>query len=390
VKVALGLIAAALVACAAAVETAGARSREPLPVQAASLAQQGQQLVWTVGFGRPVSAASLTASGRSLCLLIDRPRSERETGSLCVEPGRHRPKLVYTPVTRRGNGPGQAIDTTVAQSGATELTVSFDPAAIGLAYTSIRWQVLSAVRAQRCAPRACVTLFPARTALAKLHTPQLIGCAPRGPSLVYSGSTKVHDVALTFDDGPWDTPPASAFLNVLEGEHAVATFFDIGEHISPYDPGGTYERRMLADGDEIGDHSWSHPDVAALPVKQQRYQLLETVRAIKRATHGFTPCLWRPPYGDISPELVSLARSLGLVTVMWDVDPRDWALPGVTAIVDNVVRNARNGAIVIQHFGGGPRYETVAALSLEIEALRRRGYRLVTVAQMLGLRLIYK
>ena len=75
---------------------------------------------------------------------------------------------------------------------------------------------------------------------------------------------------------------------------------------------------------------------------------------------------------------------------MWDVDPRDWALPGVNAIYGNLVANAHNGAIVIQHFGGGPRYETIAALPREIETLRARGYKFVTVAQMLGLRLIYK
>jgi peptidoglycan/xylan/chitin deacetylase (PgdA/CDA1 family) len=147
---------------------------------------------------------------------------------------------------------------------------------------------------------------------------------------------------------------------------------------------------MLADGDMIGDHTWSHPDVAALSPAQQRRQLLSTAAAIERATRGFTPCLWRPPYGDISPALVKLARSLGFLTIMWDVDPRDWAHPGVGAIYSNVIDHAHNGAIVIQHFGGGPRYQTVAALSEEIKTLRRRGYQLVTVSQLLGLRLIYR
>jgi peptidoglycan-N-acetylglucosamine deacetylase len=391
-KLARGSIATALLACALVVETAGASSPEPAAfhVAAASVTQQAQQLVWNVELARPFSPASLQRSRRSLCLLIERRRSGGVSGVLCVEQGRRRPTLVYMPVTRHGQGPGEAVAATITQSGTREIKVGFDPTAIGLAYTSIRWQVLSTVRARGCTPHACMTLFPVRPALARLHTPQLIGCVPRGPSLVYGGSTKVHDVALTFDDGPWDTPPPPAFLNVLEREHAVATFFEIGEHISPYDPRGAFERRMLADGDMIGDHSWSHPDMAGLPVSQQRYQLVKTVDAIRKATRGFTPCLWRPPYGAISRGLVSLARSLGLVTVMWDVDPRDWALPGVDAIYDNVVSHAHNGAIVIQHFGGGPRYETVAALPREIDALRHRGYQLVTVAQMLGLRLIYK
>jgi peptidoglycan/xylan/chitin deacetylase (PgdA/CDA1 family) len=140
----------------------------------------------------------------------------------------------------------------------------------------------------------------------------------------------------------------------------------------------------------IGDHTWSHPSMPGLSAGAQRQQLLSTASAIQRATHGFTPCLWRPPYGAVNGPLVSLARSLGLLTIMWDVDPRDWATPGVGAIYGNVVANVRNGAIVLQHFGGGPRYQTLAALPQEIDTLRHRGYQFVTVAQMLGLRLIYK
>ncbi len=147
---------------------------------------------------------------------------------------------------------------------------------------------------------------------------------------------------------------------------------------------------MLADGDMIGDHTWSHPDMPKLRVRQQRAQLLGAAAAIKKATGGFTPCLWRPPYGDVKPSLVSLARSLGFLTIMWDVDPRDWALPGVNAIYSNVVSHAHDGAIVIQHFGGGPRYQTLAALPREIDALRAKGYKFVTVTQLLGLQLLYR
>jgi len=199
----------------------------------------------------------------------------------------------------------------------------------------------------------------------------------------------VHDIALTFDDGPWGTPPTTDFIKLLAREHVPASFFEIGDQIREYDPTGSVERSMLAHGDTIGDHTWTHPDMAALGSAQQRSELELTVGAIRRAT-GFTPCLWRPPYGDISPELVSLARSLGLLTIMWNIDPRDWSLPGVGEIISNVTTNARNGGIVEGHFGGGPRYETIDALPKEIANLRARGYRFVTVAQMLGLRMIYR
>ncbi|MGZ6373052.1 MAG: hypothetical protein ACXWL8_06615 [Candidatus Limnocylindria bacterium] len=75
---------------------------------------------------------------------------------------------------------------------------------------------------------------------------------------------------------------------------------------------------------------------------------------------------------------------------MWDVDPSDYTLPGATVIYRRVVAAAHDGAIVIQHFGGGPRYQTLAALPREIATLRAAGYRFVTVAQLLGLKLIYR
>jgi peptidoglycan/xylan/chitin deacetylase (PgdA/CDA1 family) len=218
---------------------------------------------------------------------------------------------------------------------------------------------------------------------------RLVGCRPAGPSLVHAGSRARREIALTFDDGPWDDPPTIEFLRVLERFRVPATFFEVGEHIPQFDPGGSIERRMLADGDMIGDHTWSHPTMTWLSQDDARRQLESTARAIRRRT-GFSPCLWRPPGGAVNSRLVSLARSLGMITVMWNVDPRDWALPGSGAIYQAVVDGARNGAIVIQHFGGGPRRETLAALPREIETLRRRGYRLVTVARLLRLRLVYK
>lgn len=221
------------------------------------------------------------------------------------------------------------------------------------------------------------------------HTPRLVGCVPRGSSEVFSGRSSKHEIALTFDDGPGVEPPPHAFIKLLAREHVPATFFEIGSQIPEYDASGKAERSMLAHGDMIGNHSWSHPVMTALSPKQQKRQLERTTQAIKRRT-GFTPCLWRPPYGAVNARLVSLARSLGLMTVMWDVDPRDWALPGTPAIYSGVVSAAHNGAIVLQHFGGGPRYETLAALPKEIHTLRARGYRFVTVTKLLRLKLIYR
>jgi peptidoglycan-N-acetylglucosamine deacetylase len=92
----------------------------------------------------------------------------------------------------------------------------------------------------------------------------------------------------------------------------------------------------------------------------------------------------------VTPALLRTARSPGFTTIQWDVDPRDWANPGEREIYDNVVSDAHDGAIVIQHDGGGNRSETLAALPLEIHTLRNEGYRFVTVTQLLGYRLLYR
>jgi peptidoglycan/xylan/chitin deacetylase (PgdA/CDA1 family) len=233
----------------------------------------------------------------------------------------------------------------------------------------------------------CLTLFPARPQLTRLHTPQLVGCVDSGAPFVTSGPTNRREIALTFDDGPWyDTPQ---FLDILERYHVHATFFEIGDQISTYGEGGAIERRMLADGDMVGDHTWNHPDIAGGGAFAAG-EITQAAAAIKQATHGFEPCLLRAPYGDVSPALFAVATRLGFKTIQWDIDPRDWALPGVAEIYSNVVDNAHPGAIVIQHDGGGNRSETIAALPQEIRTLRARGYQFVTITQMFGMKLIYR
>ncbi len=342
-------------------------------VRSASLTQTGQQLTLQIILDHPFSAAGLKRSGRSLCLLIERLRAPSQ--SLCIAQGHHGMVLRY--------GPSHAavtIAATISRSRPDEMSATFLPAAIGLDYTSVRWQILSSFG-------TTAIEFPQRPALTKLHTPRLVGCVASGPNLVFSGPSNVHAIALTFDDGPWLLTPE--ILDVLAREHVPATFFQIGEWISTYGENDALERRMLADGDMIGDHTWTHPDMLTISPAQQRSQIELASNAIRQAS-GFTPCLWRAPYGIVNPALVRLARSLGFVTMQWDVDPRDWTLPGVGEIYDNIVENAHNGAIVEEHDGGGPREETLAALPEVIATLRARGYKFETLTQMLGYELVYK
>lgn len=386
---------AAMLALAAPATGATQSSPRPLVVSSSSLTQVVQKLRWHVELSEPFSPGQLARARRSLCLLIEKTRTVYVTGELCLagpRSGGRSSRLVYRRVSRGGPGPGHFIDARVTRASSRELSATFTPASIAIGYRPVRWQVISTLKSPPCAPvkpggAVCVALFPRRPALAELHLPQLVGCVPRGVPFVNSGPGSRRVIALTFDDGPWyDT---TQFLNILERYRVPATFFEIGDQIGQYGQGGAVERRMLAAGDMIGDHTWNHANVSA-GGPFAAGEISDAAAAIKRATGGFQPCLFRAPYGATSGALISEARSMGFEAIQWDIDPRDWSRPGTAAIYDNVVANAHPGAIVLQHDGGGDRSQTLAALPQEIQTLRRRGYRFVTITQLLGMRLLYR
>ncbi len=211
---------------------------------------------------------------------------------------------------------------------------------------------------------------------------RVVGCASRG-TVAYAHGPDRREVAIGFDDGP--APDTPQFVTMLERSHAQATFFMIGEQV-----GAAYRGtllRELRDGDVLGDHTFTHPDLEA--VGDVRQQLQRTIAVIRSLT-GYTPCLFRPPYGDYDRSIIETARSLGLATILWDVDPSDWALPGTATIEQRVLAQVRPGSIIISHDGGGPRSQTLAAYPDILAALRARGYRIVTIPQLLGFRSVYQ
>jgi peptidoglycan-N-acetylglucosamine deacetylase len=223
---------------------------------------------------------------------------------------------------------------------------------------------------------------PSATQPAKLF--RVVGCRSHGLEAHRQGPP-LKEVAIGFDDGPWpDTP---AFVTMLERNDARATFFMIGRQV-----GSEYRStllRELRDGDVLGDHTFTHPDLDALSAAEVRAQLLQTIGAIRTLT-GYTPCVFRPPYGDYDESVLRTARSLGLSTVLWNVDPADWSLPGTAAIEQRVLAQVRPGSIIISHDGGGPRSQTLAAYPDIIRTLRARGYRIVTVLELFGYRPVYE
>lgn len=210
-----------------------------------------------------------------------------------------------------------------------------------------------------------------------------VGCVRRGPVVAYSHGPRRKEVALSFDDGPFPLTPR--FVQMLRANRAVATFFMIGEQVT-----SRYRatlREELRNGDALGDHTYTHPDLVT--AGGVRSQLQRTIQAI-RGLSGYTPCVFRPPYGDYDSAVMQTAASLGLATILWEVDPSDYTLPGVSAIEQRVLSQARPGAIILSHDGGGPREQTLDAYPDIIRTLRARGYRFVTVPELLGFHTVYR
>ena len=200
-------------------------------------------------------------------------------------------------------------------------------------------------------------------------------------------------IALTFDDGPHPKFTRQV-LDVLKAKNAKATFFVIGDQLANW-PG--LVRRELAEGHVVGSHSFTHPNIGAITTPQVDIELNATQRLFEVVT-GRSMRLFRPPYfGDAEPstpaEVIPLlkAQQLGYLIVGLRIDTDDWKKPTTQQIIDNVLKRLPDpnpetaGQVVLLHDSGGDRTKTVQALPGLIDALRARGYRLVTVAELAGM-----
>jgi peptidoglycan/xylan/chitin deacetylase (PgdA/CDA1 family) len=198
----------------------------------------------------------------------------------------------------------------------------------------------------------------------------------------WRGREDLRAVALTFDDGP--SAETIRILDLLAEQNLRATFFMIGRHVERFPQ---VARRIVADGHEIGNHSYSHPIFLYRSERETREQLERAQAAITNAT-GVRPKMARPPCGVRTPAYFRVARKLGLRTVQWDVAGFDWKRRNAKQIARDVLSRARAGSIILLHDGDSDdiqdRCETVAALPLIIEGLRARGLHVAPLTQLLG------
>lgn len=192
-----------------------------------------------------------------------------------------------------------------------------------------------------------------------------------------------REVALTFDDAPDDifTPK---ILDILKEKEAKATFFLVGFRIEKYPD---IVKRIVQEGHAIGNHSYNHPNFINLSEADFRDQIRRTDQLIRSST-GFTPNIIRPPYGNISESQIKWLAAQKKIIVNWDVDSLDWKGIDAKQVTSNILPNVNPGSIVLQHSGtgeGGDLSGTVHALPDIIDELRKKGYKLVTVQEMLDM-----
>jgi cellulose synthase/poly-beta-1,6-N-acetylglucosamine synthase-like glycosyltransferase/peptidoglycan/xylan/chitin deacetylase (PgdA/CDA1 family)/spore germination protein YaaH len=202
-----------------------------------------------------------------------------------------------------------------------------------------------------------------------------------------------HRVALSFDDGP-DPDWTPKVLQILKEKQARATFFVIGDVASQY---SGILKQEYAQGNEVGNHTFTHPDFETISKSQLQIELNLT-ELLLESNLGVKTLLFRPPYGiDHQPETASeiqmlpIPQSMGYIIVGARVDPHDWgevnggAPPPAGTIVQRVLHDATlgKGNIILMHDGGGNRANTVAALPQIIDGLRAKGYEFVSVADLL-------
>ena len=377
------LCAAVLAASLLLLAPTGASAGQSL--EHAELSQAGRDLIFTVRTAKPVPLAKLEAQpdvrragARYLCLGLGDGGSGATTRLLCLGgPAAHRRVgLVALSASGKPSSRG-GVPAKVKRPRPDKLVVALEPEDAGLSPGRYGWVALQSNGCE--VRRRCAHALPERDARTfRLRPVRAVGCTGGSAGLVTNGPRDRRVVALTFDDGPSDY--TDDFLRVLREKDVAATFFEVGQVM----PGREEAmRQILAQGSEIGDHTMDHVEFPGYA------QIAGAAARIKDYTH-FKPCLFRPPGGAVDAGVVATAGSLGMRTVNWDVDPRDWSSPGTEAIYANVVGHVQPGSIVVMHDGGGPRGETLAALPRIIDTLRGRGYRFATVTELLGGRILYR
>jgi peptidoglycan/xylan/chitin deacetylase (PgdA/CDA1 family) len=183
---------------------------------------------------------------------------------------------------------------------------------------------------------------------------------------------------MTFDDGPHGTN-TPRLLEMLKQRGIKATFFCVGQCVAEFPE---IARRIVDEGHEIANHSWSHPQLSAMSEASVRDQLEKTHQAIKQAT-GVAPKMFRPPYGAFTQRQRNWANAVyGYRIILWDVDPLDWKIRNASHVESEILKQTVPGSIILSH---DIHKSTVDAMPATLDALLAKGYKFVTVSELLAM-----
>ena len=195
--------------------------------------------------------------------------------------------------------------------------------------------------------------------------------APAAPTPAPTTGNKV--IALTFDDGPG--PYTAHLLDILDQYGARATFFLIGSKVSGQ---ASVVRSIQVRGHQLGNHSWSHPELPKLSVDQIAGEIDRTNEAIRQAT-GVKPSILRPPYGAVNGVVLEQLRLRNMSSILWSVDTRDWADRNSQIVCSRAVAGARPGAVILMH---DIHQTSVNAVPCILSSLKQQGYSFVTIQRL--------
>jgi peptidoglycan/xylan/chitin deacetylase (PgdA/CDA1 family) len=258
---------------------------------------------------------------------------------------------------------------------------------------SRRGFMLLAASLSSCSAAPALGVIPGKTTSnLNYRTPSLLGPVPRNPDLAFGADFSNNAgvsfsrvmvagnyIAMTFDDGPHpqNTP---RLLNILRARNIKATFFVIGSCVDLYPQ---VVRRCVAEGHEIGNHSYSHRLLSKLSDSEISLELARCRDAIVAAT-GVPPRVMRPPYGGLlQRQRERVHAEFGYPTILWSVDPLDWKRPGPSVVTSRILHSTTPGAIILSHDLHSP---TVDAMPATLDTLLRRGFQFVTVSQLLAMK----
>lgn len=198
---------------------------------------------------------------------------------------------------------------------------------------------------------------------------------PTSPMERHINCKRVRCVALTYDDGPGQY--TGHLLDILAEYHAKATFFVVGQMVAAEGPYNL--RRMVREGHEIGNHTWSHAQLTALSDAGVQGELSRTQQIVHHAT-GRWMSIMRPPYGATNQRVSAVARRKGLAQILWSLDTMDWRDRDSLVVTQRAIRAAR-GSVVLMH---DIHPTTVEAAPQVLERLTAAGYTFVTLSELYG------